>query len=112
MAFVFGVRFRFNSAYDTLFRRAIGISNSFVLIIVLNVSRWGNNRLQILKYAPINTQNIGFIIENIEQNTLFINVQVLIHSLLNSLTKFENRPYSALCEQQLLNRSQISSNIQ
>ena len=42
MAFVFGVRFRFNSACDTLFRRAIGISNSFALIIVLNVSLFLN----------------------------------------------------------------------
>ena len=65
------------------------VYNCIQTLIIFN---WGNNRLQILKYAPINTQNIGFIIENIEQNTLFINVQVLMHSLLNSLTKFENRP--------------------
>ena len=32
------------------------------------------------KYAPINTQNIGFIGENIELNTLYINV--LIYSSL------------------------------
>ena len=33
------------------------------------------------KYAPKNTQNIGFIRENIELNTLYINV--LIYSSLN-----------------------------
>jgi hypothetical protein len=27
------------------------------------------------KYAPINTQNIGFITENIKLNTLYINVE-------------------------------------
>jgi hypothetical protein len=29
------------------------------------------------KYAPINTRNRGFIIENIEQNTLFIDAFIL-----------------------------------
>jgi hypothetical protein len=65
------------------------------------------------KYVPINTQNIGFIRENIELNTLYINV--LIYSSLNmfSSTKLENRPRSTLREQRIFyNRSQISINIQ
>ena len=46
------------------------------------------------KYAPINTQNIGFIRENIELNTLYMNV--IIYSSLNmfSSTKLKNRPHS------------------
>jgi hypothetical protein len=41
-------------------------------------------------YTPINTQNTGFIIGNIELNTLFINV--FIYSSLNMFgsTKLEN----------------------
>jgi hypothetical protein len=35
------------------------------------------------KYAPKNTQNIGFIRENIELNTLYIIINVLIYSSLN-----------------------------
>jgi hypothetical protein len=47
------------------------------------------------KYAPINIQNRGFVIENIELNTLFI--RELIYSSLNSfsLTKLENGPHSS-----------------
>ena len=53
------------------------------------------------KYAPINTQNIGFIRENIELNTRYINV--LIFSSLNMFcsTKLDNRPNSTLREQRL-----------
>ena len=65
------------------------------------------------KYAPINTQTIGFIRENIEIKTLYINA--LIYSSLNlfSSTKLENLLHSTLREQRLFyNRSQISINIQ
>ena len=59
------------------------------------------------------TQDIGFVREYIELNTLYVNI--LIYSSLNMFnsTKLSNRPHSTSREQRLLyNRSQISINIQ
>jgi hypothetical protein len=65
------------------------------------------------KYAPINTQNIGFIRENIELNTLYINVLIYFSLNMFSSTKLENRQHSTLREQRIFyNRSQISVNIE
>ena len=60
--------------------------SKYTILCSLNIDHISLGKQSITnKYAPKNTQNIGFIRENIELNTLYIIINVLIYSSLNNL---------------------------